>query len=918
MTTVLRPQYFVFSFLLLLALTGASAVSAAEGTPTLPPAKDVRIVVDISGSMRDSDPQNLRQPAVRLLARMLPEDTRSGVWTFGQYVNMLVPSGEVSSNWRDRAVERSGEINSVALRTNIGEALEVASDDFYGDRQFDNTHFILLTDGVVDISPQATVNARERNRILDEVVERIRSRGATIHTIALSENADLALLERLAVETGGTFSVAPDAESLNRVFAETLNTAAPQPEVPIRDNGFTVSDDVEEFTALIFHESEDAPLALVSPGGQRIEATITPDNVRWYAEGEYDLITVTEPQAGDWQIDGQLGEQSRVTVVSDLRMAVSPIPNFFYTGQPVSIEAAFYEKDKPISNPDFLGVLDVSLTLKTEDGRSGTKPLSGETPPGDGVYSDTIEKLNEPGTYDLTLSADGKTFARQYSSRITLRPPVNVEVKAEGQGSDARYVVEVRPEHPELDIQQSELGIQVGAPEQSGQPGFEAVPFDQDGGLWRATVAPSTGDGEYPVRLRFRGQTNNGLALNYAPSPFVAEFPRADAGGTAYTSLSAPTVTAAEVAGDVEIPSEPDNQAPLMGPETAEQPQAEPAQPATELEQPETVQPDPAGEQVAETAEEPQAQPEEDIASPIDVSQVETPAEEPSPVEEEAPFWAQMPLWVWAALGGVVVLGVAAFAVVKVRRKNKEAPADTESASSGEGEETEEEVVPPVVEPAEEEEPEPETEEPLAEMEAPDEEPEPEPPVAEPSADLEKPSADLEKPSEDLETSSVDPEELSVDPEDPSTDIDQPQTEVEEPEEPKAADTEVPVLEDTETDVENSDILNEAGGTEEWPDEVEPPIASTEVPGEEDLEGADETADEIERFLAEARQGQDDLDIENEDILEEPESPATENVEDDEHMLEDFDLSDIDDLPDLDEEPDEDASKGELERRRQK
>ena len=55
----------------------------------LPEQSDVRIIVDISGSMKDTDPDNLRQPAVRLLARLLPEGASAGVWTFGQYVNML-------------------------------------------------------------------------------------------------------------------------------------------------------------------------------------------------------------------------------------------------------------------------------------------------------------------------------------------------------------------------------------------------------------------------------------------------------------------------------------------------------------------------------------------------------------------------------------------------------------------------------------------------------------------------------------------------------------------------------------------------------------------------------------------------------------------------------------------------------------
>ena len=46
---------------------------AQDPALSLPGNADVRIVVDISGSMKETDPQNLRRPAVRLLARTLPE-----------------------------------------------------------------------------------------------------------------------------------------------------------------------------------------------------------------------------------------------------------------------------------------------------------------------------------------------------------------------------------------------------------------------------------------------------------------------------------------------------------------------------------------------------------------------------------------------------------------------------------------------------------------------------------------------------------------------------------------------------------------------------------------------------------------------------------------------------------------------------
>ena len=73
-------------FALVLAFSLPLPATAQEADDVqLPGQSDVRIVVDISGSMKDTDPTNLRQPAVRLLARLLPEGATAGVWTFGQY-----------------------------------------------------------------------------------------------------------------------------------------------------------------------------------------------------------------------------------------------------------------------------------------------------------------------------------------------------------------------------------------------------------------------------------------------------------------------------------------------------------------------------------------------------------------------------------------------------------------------------------------------------------------------------------------------------------------------------------------------------------------------------------------------------------------------------------------------------------------
>ena len=80
---------------------------------SLPP--DVRVVIDVSGSMKQNDPNNLRQPALELLVQLLPEGSKAGVWTFGRYINMMVPHRPVTGQWRETATKKSSGINSLGL-----------------------------------------------------------------------------------------------------------------------------------------------------------------------------------------------------------------------------------------------------------------------------------------------------------------------------------------------------------------------------------------------------------------------------------------------------------------------------------------------------------------------------------------------------------------------------------------------------------------------------------------------------------------------------------------------------------------------------------------------------------------------------------------------------------------------------------
>ena len=449
--------------------------------PQLPGAVDVRIIVDISGSMKQNDPQNLRRPALRLLARLLPDGATSGVWTFGQYVNMLVPHREVNDAWRDMAIAQSDAISSVAMRTNLGAAIETASDGYFTGGVLSNTHFIVLTDGMVDISRNPSANKAEANRILDTLVPPLKAQGARFHAVALSAEADTEFLRKLAADSDGSFHVAENADDLSRAFLDAFNAAVPQEQTPIDDDGFMVDSGVSEFTALIFwgdnETSADRALALNAPGAAAATLQQHPDTIRWAREPGYDLITVTDPVAGRWSLDGQLGEGSRVSVVSDLRMIVSPIPGIFSIEEPLAIRVGLFDGDEPITNADFLSVLTVSLTLENKDGRGGTKVLSEQGPPADGVYRYNIAQLTTAGQYQVMVEARSSTFARKFSGTTRFEPAADAEAPVFAPEMDAANPFNIAtPAEPEPQPETAPAVDEAPAPEPASEPAAEVEP----------------------------------------------------------------------------------------------------------------------------------------------------------------------------------------------------------------------------------------------------------------------------------------------------------------------------------------------------------------------------------------------------------------------------------------------------------
>ncbi len=511
--------------ILSLLLFVANQATAAEQN-TQP--GDVRIIIDISGSMKDTDPQNLRRPALNLLVELLPDNSRAGVWTFGRYVNMLVPLDTVNASWRRNAKAKSSEINSAGLNTNLVDALDKALWQMAPDSGYQHT-VILLTDGRIDMDksggdPTTKVNSAERQRLIKEVLPKYIEAGAKIHTLALSNAADLETLQQIAMETDGLFLQANTADDLMPAFLKAFDRAVPAEQVPLTNNHFDIDSSIEEFTALIFRGTSGRETQLISPSGAVITQAVADnqDNVRWHHDLNFDLITVSGPEAGEWSVDADVDPDNRVQILSDLKLSVSGVPANLFSGAPIDMNIALVNEGEVVTEPAVLQLTDISMQVTAPDGRTGSKLLSDpENLPPEGVFRETMSRLSMPGEYRIEVNAIGRTFQRRQVLTAVLAEPLKVET--EPFPDQQRVLITVTPQGDSIDTGLSRIIAKIASPD--GSSVIQNMEYSAPDQKWVLDLTDEKGDGRYEITINIRGISQGGKTFKSKPEAIVVDFP---------------------------------------------------------------------------------------------------------------------------------------------------------------------------------------------------------------------------------------------------------------------------------------------------------------------------------------------------------------------------------------------------------
>lgn len=501
---------------------------AAQGVYAAEQAQpDMRVLIDISGSMKKTDPENLRVPAVKLLLNLAKENSQFGVWSFGQFVNNLVPSASVNSDWKKQVVTRVDGINSAGLFTNIGLALEKASKgQTTPDPLYDRT-MVLLSDGMVDISKDPAINATEKQRILEEVVPALKKAGFKIHSVALSEEADQAFLKQIALATGGSYSLARNADELLEVFVDASDKVNAPEQVPLENNTFSIDESIKEFTALIFRKPGTTATTLIAPDGAKYSQSQGSRNLSWFSDKQYDLITFYNPAPGTWKVMADLDPENRVTVISDLNVTIAGLPENVLEGERLTMTMQMDERGRTITNPNFLELMDITFRQETAQGERFEGKLSHRSDgspkvPEDGVYSAKLGRTITEGEHTFSIIVDGKSFKRKKSVSVMVHRNV-LDVETHYRDHEGE-VLQSLVASPVLGLtQQEELTIMAQISDPKGEKTIQNGVQLEDGS-WQVDVLPFGAQGEYEVRIKVSGTSVNGKPFELVQGPYIVDY----------------------------------------------------------------------------------------------------------------------------------------------------------------------------------------------------------------------------------------------------------------------------------------------------------------------------------------------------------------------------------------------------------
>jgi uncharacterized protein (TIGR03503 family) len=399
---------------------------------------DVVLLFDASGSMLKTDAQNLRYQGAKLLLSFLGEGDRLGVVQFAGKASVVQGLEPFSPNKAKGMSERIEGIKAEGQFTDITEGIKLAASLLeQNPRAQAQRVIVLLSDGKVEPDPSVGPAFARTLEMVHDVLPELKAKEVKVFTLCFSDGADKAFLGEVAAATDGLTWFTQSVEDVHKSFAE-LFLAVKRPQVVQQTGrGFSVDSDVTEATFYINHGPEEV-VKLISPKGDTVSAEKHSEFVTWFSGKNFDVVTITDPDDGAWQVTGTEAHDGFATVMTDLKL-LTDWPLTVRNGDEPLVQARLYDREKPVSLPEMSGVLKIGFQIVPTDKVSAAiaqealndDGVRGDKVARDGIFSSATMPM-QIGSYKLVIVAKGPTFQRSQQIPFTVLPRlVSLEVRSE-------------------------------------------------------------------------------------------------------------------------------------------------------------------------------------------------------------------------------------------------------------------------------------------------------------------------------------------------------------------------------------------------------------------------------------------------------------------------------------------------------
>ncbi|HEX3035447.1 MAG TPA: vWA domain-containing protein [Thermodesulfobacteriota bacterium] len=430
-------------------------------TVEVPKPLDVFLAIDQSGSMKNTDPENVRLGAALYFVDFLASqrtdffDHRAGIINFGDRPpanpeDETVPLTSVE----DKNLNR---IKSVLKPMNLGDtsfisALQKAEGTFKkaGDLTNRQKAIVFFTDGEPDDKRKLTLE-----KYFDEIHSFINKSLSDCLIYVVAVDVKDAFWERDKkywdqITSNNTYKLSQiDETELKKVFSSILLRLLRVPEIKwdtVPPEGLSVEIEpyLERATFSILKESPDVKLVIMRENGERISET--DQNVEYKPGKLWEIFSITDPEPGVWKYKIEKGKgkvevgKAIIPVEVKLISPYSPYPQ----GKSMKVRASFLKRDgSPVKeHPAYRLWLGAKL-INPE----GEKILINFRTEGNGIYiGDKIISTNRSGDYLIPLTMKGGNLIisrRELTISVEPIPYLTVVKPKEGSEIALRDDIEI-------------------------------------------------------------------------------------------------------------------------------------------------------------------------------------------------------------------------------------------------------------------------------------------------------------------------------------------------------------------------------------------------------------------------------------------------------------------------------------------